>query len=247
MHTGKKIKIDLKSHLTGEVLFSFEKENNTIKDTVEEAVRRLALLTCVDLKGSDLQGSHLRLANLIGADLSNANLRNVNLQYADLSEANLTNTDLSCADLRGTNCEHAIFKGAKCENTNFNHANLQHVINAPYIPMACPEKGEFVGWKRAKCSFHDGEYIVKLLIPADAKRSSATTNKCRCSNAKVLKIYEIWTGKEVNMVINSNYNRTIYKVGEYVYPDYFDDDRWYECSHGIHFFMTEEEALDYYA
>lgn len=31
-----KIKIDIKS-IFGEVLFSFEKENNTIKDTLEEA------------------------------------------------------------------------------------------------------------------------------------------------------------------------------------------------------------------
>lgn len=53
-----KIKIDIKS-VFGDVLFSFEKENNTIKDTLVEA-------------------------NLIGADLGNANLRGTNLEGAYL-------------------------------------------------------------------------------------------------------------------------------------------------------------------
>lgn len=49
-----KIKIDIKS-IFGNVLFSFEKENNTIKDTLEEAY---------------LGGAYLRGANLEGADYS---------------------------------------------------------------------------------------------------------------------------------------------------------------------------------
>lgn len=42
-----KIKIDIKS-VFGNVLFSFEKENNTIKDTLEEA----------NLRGADLRGAN---------------------------------------------------------------------------------------------------------------------------------------------------------------------------------------------
>lgn len=44
-----KIKIDIKS-VFGNVLFSFEKENNTIKDTLVEANLRGA-----DLRGADLE------------------------------------------------------------------------------------------------------------------------------------------------------------------------------------------------
>jgi hypothetical protein len=29
------------------------------------------------------------------------------------------------------------------------------------------------------------------------------------------------------------------------YPDSFDDTRWEECSHGIHCFLTREEAINY--
>ena len=37
----------------------------------------------------------------------------------------------------------------------------------------------------------------------------------------------------------------LYKVGEMVYPDSFDEDRWNECSNGIHFFINKQEAIDY--
>lgn len=38
---------------------------------------------------------------------------------------------------------------------------------------------------------------------------------------------------------------TNYIVGKIVRPDKWDTDRWNECSHGIHFFITEEEAKAY--
>ena len=57
-----KIKIEIKHYLTGAVLFEFEKENNTIKDTVVEANLRGA-----DLQEADLRGANLQEANLWGA------------------------------------------------------------------------------------------------------------------------------------------------------------------------------------
>lgn len=36
-----------------------------------------------------------------------------------------------------------------------------------------------------------------------------------------------------------------YKVGQWVYPDKWDDNRFDECSHGIHFFISAQEAVDY--
>lgn len=47
-----KIKIDIKS-VFGNVLFSFEKENNTIKDTLVEANLEVAYLRGADLEGAD--------------------------------------------------------------------------------------------------------------------------------------------------------------------------------------------------
>ncbi len=94
-----KIKIEIKHWLTGSVLFEFEKENNTLRDTIVEA----------NLRGADLRGANLRGANLYGANLREANLREANLYGADLRGANLRGADLYGADLRGAeNSELAI-------------------------------------------------------------------------------------------------------------------------------------------
>ena len=52
--------------------------------------------------------------------------------------------------------------------------------------------------------------------------------------------------EEVLEVVNHAYGQeTRYKVGEMVYPDSFDEDRRNECSHGIHFFINKQDAIDY--
>ena len=86
-----KIKIQIKSVL-GEVLFELEKENNTIKETLEQAIK---------------ENANLYNANLRNADLYNANLINANLEDADLRNANLEDTNLYNANLRGANLEDA--------------------------------------------------------------------------------------------------------------------------------------------
>ena len=107
--------------------------------------------------------------------------------------------------------------------------------------MVCPEEGAFVGWKKVK------DYIIQLEIPQDAKRSSATTRKCRCEYAKVLNILTLdGNNADVSEFVNTNYKPVVtYKIGEIVRPDAWDDDRWRECSHGIHFFINRREAVDY--
>ena len=204
-----------------------------------------------DLRGANLYKTDLRGANLCEADLRGANLYETDLRGADLREANLCGADLRGADLCEANlreadlCE-ADMRGADLDKIDLYRANLYGVNlwaakNIPFIPYACPEKGEFVAFK--KC----GEYIIELLIPADAKRCSSTTRKCRASYAKVLSITSLF-GNPVNKdsVTNTNYSPSVvYKVGEFVYPDSFDDNRWKECSHGIHFFINRQEAVEY--
>ena len=86
---------------------------------------------------------------------------------------------------------------------------------------------------------------MKLEIPEDAKRSSATTRKCRCSKAKVVSITGIKSGKDYGAAFSQRDSGFTYRVGETVVPDSFDEDRWNECSNGIHFFITKQEAIDY--
>lgn len=70
----------------------------------------------------------------------------------------------------------------------------------------------FIGWKKARKT--DNTFtvtLVKLLIPEDAKRSSATSAKCRCNKAQVLEITSL-DGKESYDTTTSSYDKTfIYK------------------------------------
>ena len=160
------------------------------------------------------------------------------LQGADLRGADLRGADLQRADLRG-----ADLRGAYLQRADLRGAYLQGAKNIPFVPTTCPSDGAFIGWKKVV----DGSrYLVKLLIPEDAKRCSSTGRKCRCSKAQVLDIYDIDNDMaEVDSCTNRQYVETIYKVGCEVLPDKFDDNRWEECSNGIHFFINKQEAIDY--
>ena len=96
-----KIKFEIKNRWTGSILFEYEKEDNTLKKTVEEAVRVGADLRGADLRGADLRGADLEGANLEGANLGGADLRGADLEGADLVGANLEGANLEGANLEG--------------------------------------------------------------------------------------------------------------------------------------------------
>ena len=96
-----KVKIEIKSWFSGDVLFEYESDNATMKKAVEAAVDDNANLSGADLSGADLSGADLSGADLSGADLRDADLRDADLSGADLSGANLSGADLSGADLSG--------------------------------------------------------------------------------------------------------------------------------------------------
>ena len=173
-------------------------------------------------------------ANLRGADLSGANLRDANLHSADLSGANLRDADLSGANLRGANLSDANLSGAK------NIDKIAWNARTAFYPLQCPETGSFIGHKKAS------GYIVELEICADAKRSSATSRKCRCSKAKVLSITHLDGSDSGLTEVRSDYSKEfVYCVGETVEVPDFDENRWNECTAGIHFFITRGEAVKY--
>jgi uncharacterized protein YjbI with pentapeptide repeats len=118
-----KTKIEIKN-LIGLVLFKFEKENNTIKDTVVEANLRGADLREANLRGADLYWANLYGANLYGANLYGANLRGANLRGANLYGANLREANLRGADLYGADLYGADLCGADLCRANLCRANL---------------------------------------------------------------------------------------------------------------------------
>ena len=223
-----------------------------------------------DLSHQDLSGLDLRNANLRNANLNNVNLREANLRNADLSNANLAYADLREADLREANlykafCCYANLRGVDLRNANLRDAilfvanlreanllgaNLKNVnIICAVIgedtkidyPIACPETGSFIGYKKAVYG-----YIVKLQICEDAKRSSAIGKKCRCSKALVLSIENIDGSDSGLPEIASDFDPCfVYRIGKIAEASDFDDDRWNECAPGIHFFVDRQNAVKY--
>ena len=191
-----------------------------------------------DLRGADLSGAYLSGAYLRGADLTRADLTRADLSGAYLSGAYLRGADLTRADLRGADLSGADLSGAYLRGANLR--GVRYDENTAFFALQCPEEGSFIGYKICK------EYkIVKLLITEDAKRSSATTRKCRASKAKVLEITNIENTEKYETAVSKHDANFIYKVGETIEIENFDEDRWSECSEGIHFFITREEAIQY--
>ena len=193
-----------------------------------------------DLRGAILSEANLSEAILYGADLSEANLSNAILYGASLSEANLYN-----ADLRGADLSEANLSKANLYRANLYNADLRGAKNLN-CPIACPEEGSFIAFKKAYNANRSRCYIIKLEIPSDAMRCSATSRKCRCSKAKVISITNIDdTEANVDAAYSGYDSEFEYRVGEIVKVDNFDTDRWHKCAPGIHFFITRKEAVDY--
>ena len=77
-----KTKIEIKT-IYGSLLFEFEKEKNTVKDTVIKAVKNKTYLTGAYLTGADLTGADLTGAYLTGAYLTGAYLTGAYLTGTD--------------------------------------------------------------------------------------------------------------------------------------------------------------------
>ena len=239
---SKQIKIEIKNRWTGNILFEYLSENNTIKKTVSEAIKSEANLRRANLCGADLCGADLCGADLYGADLRRANLRRADLCGADLCGADLCRADLYEADLRGADLYEANLRRANLYGANLRRANLRgaDLCEAKGAYMACPTDGSFIGWKKAS------GYVVKLQIPEDARRSSAGGEKCRCDKAYVAEIQNADGTKADIEAIHSNHdNNFVYTVGATVEVPNFDDCRWNECAPGIHLFIDRRAAVEY--
>lgn len=180
--------------------------------------------------------------------MNNLNFQNQNLQgeyfiNMDLRGANFKNCNLIGADFRGSNLSYANIEGANLFGCNLENTilkNIKYNEKTKYFEMICPVKGAFLGYK--KCFNYR---LVQLLIPDDAKRCCGTTNHCRCDKAKVLSIKSLDGNEYFQEAFSYVDENFIYRVGEWVKAENFNEDRWISSTTGIHFFMTREEAIGY--
>lgn len=196
----------------------------------------------LSLANADLRVSVFKNCIFIDCDFSYSNMSGIRFYNCQFVNCRFVRSDLFVAKINKSkfiNCNFrtANFCKAEISDTKFENCEYNHMT--AFFKNHCPEEGEFIGYKTVK------DFIIKLIIPEEAKRSSATSGKCRCSFAKVLEIKNIENGENVNSVTNTKFNKeTEYIINKYVYPDSFDENRFNECSNGIHFFMSEYEALE---
>jgi hypothetical protein len=258
-------KIQIKS-IFGNPLFEFKKEDNSIKETLLEAIKstanlrsadlryanlRSANLSSANLRCADLRYANLRYANLRSANLSSADLHSADLQSADLSSANLSSADLHSADLRCANLHSANLSSADLRSANLRCADLR-CANLSYATglelntikkffWILPEEGSFIAWKKLA-----NDCIAKIEIPKESKRTcNLLGRKCRAEFVKTLEIINS-EGKLIKTGTNGTHEKKIkYIVGKITKTDEFDDSFMIDCSHGIHFFLTKQEAIDW--
>ena len=202
-----------------------------------------------DLSNIDLHEIDFTDATGENVNFSNSNLSKVNFTGSRFEKINFENANLQGAILKNCDMRFANFKNADCRGTKFactimegsKHVGIIIDDKTENYRMHCPETSAFLGYK--KC-FND--LLVTLLIPADARRVCSTTRPCRCDKAKVINItsfdYKEHYKEAWSLCASTDFK---YTLGEYVFPDSFNPDRWMESTHGIHFWMTPEEAMAY--
>ena len=225
---------------------SFEQFKNKLKQGEKDFTN--LILENMNLENYDLSNMNFSHSNFINANLSNVNfcssqLVNVLLDDCDLQNANLKNANLERASLRRANLTKVDISGARLYAAVLENASLDDIIfddKTENFCIHCPEQGAFVAYKKGLDNL-----IIKLLIPSDARRVSSTMNCCRCDKAKVLEIKNFEGTKFFDEAWSTVAENFCYKLGEWVYAENFNEDRWYDSTGGIHFWMTEDEAKAY--
>ena len=160
-----KTKIQIKT-LAGSLLFEYESEKNTAKETIEKAVQDKK-----DLRGADLTGAYLRGAYLRGAYLTGADLRGADLTGADLRGAYLRGADLRGADLRG-----ADLRGADGNKNTIKKAivftGLYHYVVIPYLTDKDEKRVKMGCYDRSLAEWKENFWNNENEFPNDGSEKS---------------------------------------------------------------------------
>lgn len=202
-----------------------------------------------DLHGADFSGASMTLCNFEDCDLTgaifdradihgtlflNCPMHGCSFVDANMQETVFRDIDLSDSDISGADIFCAVLEGANLEG-------LKTSESTKWYRMVPPEEGPFIAWK---CCTE--LRVVQLLVPADARRVSATALTCRCDKAKVLSIKSIDETVKYDWAQSTVDPDFYYEVGKWVEPaNGFEPDRWKDSSRGIHFFMERQQAVDY--
>lgn len=203
----------------------------------------------LDLTGAKFSGCNLTHVIFKNCDLTDALFINANLVGAEFYSCRVS-CNIICMDGANLKVPTLLYDNqlrADCgfyDYSNNEIAYLERIERYVYT-----EHQELVGYKIVESQDYPSKVLIcELLIPSYAKRIVIENGKCRCDIAKVLRLYtlrgEDFQGKAKPFIQRESKLR--YEVGKNVCADSYDDCIYIECSGGIHFFMTEQEARKFY-
>ena len=214
-------------------------------------------LSQASFRGAYLDGAKFIDAILVGVDFEGASLVDTDFSCANAWEANFNNTNCKDALFLSANLTEASFEGADLDGTSFAQANLTeanlqdtNIITAEFdntvgIFPVCPEEGEFTGWTIGEdedCN----EYLVKIILPWFALRSSGTTRKCRTNILYTVRITPIGESLEDGECPDSmkiKHRDAELCLHKPSFDDNFETDRFKTSSTDLYFWISKEEAL----
>ena len=132
---------------------------------------------------------------------------------------------------------YADLRYANLSNANLRYADLD---KKEKIRKGMLLKEDFHAYKKCR-----DDLIVELVIPKGSIVFSINNSNCRTNRAKVVSITDIEGTTNYNEAISVHNDTFIYKVGAELEIEDFDLMYNVECSTGIHFFRTREEAVNY--
>ena len=211
-------------------------ENTSFKSAIiEYAILKGVNFRCNVFLETSFEGSILEYSELKYSAFRFVNLKDCSLKRSDMTASNFMNTDFA----------RAFMKDAILVNCNFySNYNLDKIVgkNNNYIEGKVLTDN-IIGYK--KCMDYT---IVTLEIPRGAIVFSIDGTKCRTNKAKVIAIDgadRAYSKHSTYSEHNRTYGHMSYYVGDEITVYNFDCKYNEECSRGIHFFLTREEAEDY--
>jgi len=210
--------------------------DQTIRHVIFENrnMEKIQFINC-KICGSTFRNCSMQFVRFNGCNISAVDFRNVDLSYSEwldtyVNHVNMPESVFLKANFRKTHIFDVDFSTANMSDINIDYT-VTGLQDAPEGDLVM--YGKKHGW------------IVTMLIPKEAKRSWATTRKLRAEYVKTLEIDPSRGYTRSRLIHSSHRSKSIvvYEVGKMTYPDSWDDNRWNECSHGIHGFLDKREAV----
>ena len=200
----------------------------------EKTAKEIVLL---DLTGANFKGCDLSSTMFYGADVCGADLTGADLEGCEFYACYFG--DGSQMEIAPNIRNDITLEGFIDDKLLYTVKNIRMLVDNDGQELIC-----YKALRKHHFMRNDTLAIAKLLVPNDARRIVFKNDKCRAEKVKVLDIYspdkKFYYKTAHSFVMGGN---TLYKVGQEVCADSFDITTCITCAHGIHFFLTEAEAI----